>query len=152
MFSFRFCKCLGPFNMLTVEGCSERALFREWSNCLTVCHFGNTLAITIFSRLKMFKISCRFHKWKRRFSETGLTKFLTTCNFGNTLAMTIFFFFKMFKIWLRFHKRNKKLRKSFLFLRQLHSNKERQLLEFWKRMLVIGSHCVKKHPYDFKLQ
>ena len=28
----RFHKCLGPFSMLTVEGCSEMALFRESSN------------------------------------------------------------------------------------------------------------------------
>ena len=26
-----FHKFLGPFNMLTVKGCSEAALFREWS-------------------------------------------------------------------------------------------------------------------------
>ena len=32
MLSFRFYKIVGPFNMLTVEGCSETVFFREWSN------------------------------------------------------------------------------------------------------------------------
>ena len=41
--------------MLTARGCSGTALFREWSNqILTVCNFGNTLAITIIFFLKMF--------------------------------------------------------------------------------------------------
>ena len=30
--SWRFCKYLGRFHMLTVKACSETALFREWSN------------------------------------------------------------------------------------------------------------------------
>ena len=29
---WRFHKCLGHFNMLTVEGCSETVLFGEWSD------------------------------------------------------------------------------------------------------------------------
>ena len=30
--SCKICKSLGPFNMLTVKGCSETVFFREWSN------------------------------------------------------------------------------------------------------------------------
>ena len=29
---FRFLKCLGPFNMLTLKGSSETPPFREWSH------------------------------------------------------------------------------------------------------------------------
>ena len=54
---------------------------------------------------------------KRRFLESGLTKSLTLCNFSNTIAMTFFFCLKIFTIWCRFHNFNKKLRKSFSFLR-----------------------------------
>ena len=32
--SWSFHKCFAPFNMLTVEGCSETTLFSEWSNQL----------------------------------------------------------------------------------------------------------------------
>ena len=77
---------------------------------------------------------------------------MTVCNFAKTLAMTIFFCFKMFKIWCRFHKWNKKFRKSFSFLTQVHFNKERRIVAILNRILVIGSQCVNKHPYDFKLQ
>ena len=82
----------------------------------------------------------------------GLTKSKAVFNFGNTLAMRIFFFMEMFKIWWRFHKWNKTLRKSLLFLRELHLNREPKIFSIRKRMHVIGSPCVNKHPYDFKLQ
>ena len=86
------------------------------------------------------------------FLVSGLTKSKTVVNFGNTLAMTIFFFLKMFKIWWRFHKWNKKLRTFFLFLRWLHLNREWQIPVIRKGILVIGSRCVSKRPYDIKLQ
>ena len=89
---------------------------------------------------------------KRRFLESVLTKFLTFCNFGKTLAMTIFICLKMFKVWCRFNKWNKKSRKSFSFLTQLHLNRERQIVTIQNRILVIRSECVDKHPYDSKLQ
>ena len=31
-------------------------------------------------------------------------------------------------------------------------NKELQILTLWNRVLLIGSQCVNKYPYDFKLQ
>ena len=60
-------------------------------------------------------LSNRLLKW--RFLESGLTKIFTVSNFRNTLAETIILFFKIFQIWCRFQKWNKKLRKTFLFLR-----------------------------------
>ena len=64
--SWRFHKCSGTFNMLTVEECSETVVFSEWSNqALDGCNFGNTLAMTIFFFLEMFKIWWRFHKWNQ---------------------------------------------------------------------------------------
>ena len=62
---------------------------------------------------------CRLSKCvlKRRFLESGVTKFFTVCSFGNTLAKANIFFFKMFKISFRFHKWNKKLRKTCWFFR-----------------------------------
>ena len=83
---------------------------------------------------------------------SGVTNTWTVANFGNTLAMRIFFFLKMFKIWWRFHKWNKKPRKSFLFLRLLDLNKDRQILTIRNRILVIGSPCVNKQHHDFKYQ
>ena len=41
--------------MLTVKGCSEAELFREWFNQgLRVYNFENTLAMTIIFLFKMF--------------------------------------------------------------------------------------------------
>ena len=65
--------------------------------------------------------------------------------------MTIFFYLKMFKISCVFHELNKKLGKRFLFLRDVHLSRERQILTIRKRTLVIGIQCVNKHPRDFKL-
>ena len=64
----------------------------------------------------------------------------------------MFFSLKMFKIWCRFHKLNKKFRKSFSFLTQVHLSRDRQIVTIQKRILVIGSQCVDKHPYHFKPQ
>ena len=89
---------------------------------------------------------------RRRWIVSGVTKPWKVANFGNTLAMTIFFFLKMFQIWWRFHKWNKKARKYFLFLRELDLNSERQILTIRNRILVIGSPCLNKQPYDLKLQ
>ena len=83
---------------------------------------------------------------------SGVTKPWTVANFGNTLAMTNFFILKIFQVWWRFHKCNKKPRKCFLFLRKLDLNRERQNLTICNRILVIGSPCVNKQPYDFKPQ
>ena len=46
----------------------------------------------------------------------------------------------------------RKLRKRLLFLRYLHLNIEQQILKIRKRILVISSQRVNKHPYDFKVQ
>ena len=89
---------------------------------------------------------------RRRWIVSGVTKPYTVVNFGNTLAMTLFFFLKIFKIWWRFRKWHKKLRKCFFFLRELDLNRERQILTIRNRILVIGSPCVNKQTYDFKLQ
>ena len=89
---------------------------------------------------------------RRRWIVSGVTKSWTVANLGNTWAMTIFSCFKMFKSSWRFHKWKIKLRKYFLFLRELHLNKERQIFTIRKRILVIGSPCVKKQPSHFKLQ
>ena len=88
---------------------------------------------------------------RRRWIVSGVTEPWTVANFGNTLSVTIFFFLKMFKIWWRFHKWNKKQRKGFLFLRELDLNREQQLLTIQNGILVIGSPCVNKQLYDFKL-
>ena len=41
--------------MLTAKGCSETALFREWSNkVLTICNLEKTLAITFFRKCLKF--------------------------------------------------------------------------------------------------
>ena len=88
---------------------------------------------------------------RRRLIVSGVTKPWTVADIGNTLAMRIFIFLKMFKIWWRFQKWNKKIRKCFLFLRYLDLNTERQILTILNRILVIGSPCVNKQPYDFKL-
>ena len=55
--------------------------------------------------------TCRLSKRvpKRRFLQSGVTKFFTDCNFGKTLAKTIISCSKMFKIWCTFEKWNKKL-------------------------------------------
>ena len=81
-----------------------------------------------------------------------MTKPWTVVNFGNTLAMTILFFFKMFKIYGDSLNGIKNRENVFLFLRWLDLPRERQILTITNRILVIGSPCVSKQPYDFKLQ
>ena len=82
---------------------------------------------------------------KRRFLESGLTKSLTVFNFRNSIAMTIIFYWKMFKIWWWFHKWNKKMRKSYLFLREFHLNRELYISRLPKGIVLFASHCLKNH-------
>ena len=63
-----------------------------------------------------------------------------------------FLFLQIFEIWWRFHKWNNKPRKRFLFLRLLDLKRERQILNIWNSILVMGTPCVNKQPYDLKLQ
>ena len=73
---------------------------------------------------------CRFRQWSGTFtmflfegsSETGLFRHLPdhvfrVRIFGNRKSMRVIFFFKLLKIYGWFQKCNKKLRKSFFFLR-----------------------------------
>ena len=64
MRSYRFHKCLGSFNKLTVKGCFQTALFREWlTKSLRVCNFGNTLAMTITFFSKCWKFDKDLKNW-----------------------------------------------------------------------------------------
>ena len=54
--SCRFQQCLGPFNLLTIEGCSE-------------IHFGNTSAMRPIFFFKMFKISFKFQKCSKNWGK-----------------------------------------------------------------------------------
>ena len=89
---------------------------------------------------------------RRRWIVSGVTKPSTVANFGYTLAMMIFFFLKMCKVWWKFDYWNKKPRKCFFVFKKLDLNSEREILTNRNRILVIGSPCVNKQPYDSKLQ
>ena len=88
---------------------------------------------------------------RRHWIVSGMSKPSTVANFGNTLGITIFFVLKMFEIWWKFHKWNKKPRTCFFSLILLDLNTERQILTIRNRILVMGSPCVNKLAYDFKL-
>ena len=52
----------------------------------------------------------------------------------------------MFKIWLRFYKCNKKRRKSFSFLRQLHLNCSYKFSQYWKGYLLAAVNVLRNIP------
>ena len=102
---WKFHKCLGPFNMLTVEGCSDTVLFSELSNqVLDTRYFRKYIS---YDDLLFFGNVLKFN----RDSINGL----------------------------------KKPRKYFLFLRQLHLNREREIFTIRNRTLVMGRVCVLKN-------
>ena len=93
--------------------------------------------------LSVFRNDASYKVVWRSFSQSVISQ--------KTLAMTIIFFFKMFKTLRSFQTWNKKLRKSFSVFRKYHLNWELQCLAILKRIIAIGSQCVKKHPSDFTL-
>ena len=55
--SCRIYNSLGPFNILTIKGCSEMVFFREWSyQVFAVCNFQNKVCMTIIFVFTVFKI------------------------------------------------------------------------------------------------
>ena len=59
--------CLWPFNMMTVHKCSGTGLFSHLSIALfAVYNFGNTSAVRLIFSFKMFKIWCRFQKYRKK--------------------------------------------------------------------------------------
>ena len=70
VFSWRFPKCLRPFNMLTSELCSETVLFSEWSNqVFDSLQFRKYISSDDHLFLKMFKIWCRFDNWHKKLEK-----------------------------------------------------------------------------------
>ena len=90
---------------------------------------------------------------ERLFLERAQTKSLTVCNFRNTLALRIFFFFfNYFKCHEEWINGTKNREKVFRLSDNCNMNRERQIATIRERIRVIGSQCVNKDPYDFKLQ
>ena len=64
---------MGSFDMLTVEHCPERGVFKHLSKTLfTVCNIENTYAMRVILFFKMFRLWCRFRKWTKKIEKRFL--------------------------------------------------------------------------------
>ena len=65
-----FQQCFRHFNTLNLHKCSDLGLFRHLINdALCSLYFGNKSVRRVIFFSKMFKIGCRFQKWKEKMKK-----------------------------------------------------------------------------------
>ena len=85
---------------LSMRALKRRLLGSGLSKFFTACNFGNILAMTIIFCFKMFKIWCRFQKWKKKFRK-GFLFFRYVPNIPNTCEISMKAVLSCFFIILR---------------------------------------------------
>ena len=115
-----FYQSLAPFNILTVEGCSQRRLFRNFSNrVFSPCQSDDKMwwkCCRADFRSVWDHSICWLSKGILDFLDICVTTPFALCNFKKTSAMRIMFICKILKTWCSLQKSRKNWQKCFCFL------------------------------------